>query len=204
MPAGREVCLQQACLACRIAKVSAKDGKRNSQTTRCAVRDPGRLDFTSHQRELLSDLLLYDAHTVDPGLCAPRLARPVPPAASTQKIIRGESSQRSPYKHPLTIRGLQKTGGLIGASRHTLSRPNVRVMTSNDRNKDRSSVPFSDSVMQTCVLLCTSSAHHLMSRFLLCKLQMVLLHALAKTFVGIPKRYHLVASPFQNMRHYCL
>src|SRR5262245_61040256 len=56
MPAGREVCLQQACLACRIAKVSAKDGKRNSQTTRCAVRDPGRLDFTSHQRELLGKL----------------------------------------------------------------------------------------------------------------------------------------------------
>ena len=55
MPAGREVCLQQACLACRIAKVSAKDGKRNSQTTRCAVRDPGRLDFTSHQRELLRE-----------------------------------------------------------------------------------------------------------------------------------------------------
>jgi hypothetical protein len=53
MPAGREVCFQQACLTCRIAKVSAKDGKRNSQTTRCAVRDPGRLDFTSHQRELL-------------------------------------------------------------------------------------------------------------------------------------------------------
>ena len=32
MPAGREVCFQQACLTCRIAKVSAKDGKRNSQT----------------------------------------------------------------------------------------------------------------------------------------------------------------------------